>query len=169
MDSNSTKLANLDATVSSIDGELGTVATQVDDIHTDVGTLDTDLTAVSGQVTTVNNNVLTVDAVVDSIKADTAAMIIDLGSLDTQLSIVDGNVDAIVAKLPSGMLSDLGLVTEIDGVTVEALLRKLMAMANGRYKLNVPNAGQITFYKRDNITPEFVVQVTDTERTRISG
>ncbi len=41
-------------------------------------------------------------------------------------------------------------------------------MFNGRYELNTPSAGQVTFYARDNVTVVSVVNITDLERSRIS-
>jgi hypothetical protein len=88
-------------------------------------------------------------------------------TLEAALTIVDNNVDAIVAKLPAGMLSDMSLGNAIDGVTLSSIFELIMAMANGRYRLNTPIDGQITFYKRDNATELFTVNVTDTERSRV--
>jgi len=61
----------------------------------------------------------------------------------------------------------LKLTSTIDGVTTETVLEYIQAMANGRFLKHVPVANDITFYKRDNTTPLFVVHVTDTERTRL--
>jgi len=60
--------------------------------------------------------------------------------------------------------------TIIDGVTVESINEFLMAMANGRFLKDTPSSGDITFYKRDNVTPLFVVHVDEDsgERTRIT-
>lgn len=87
--------------------------------------------------------------------------------LDGKIDIAQIDLDAIAAKLPAGMLSDVTLATTIDGVTLESIWEDLLAMANGRFKINIPEAGKITFYKRDNVTPLFVVNVTDSERTRV--
>jgi len=58
----------------------------------------------------------------------------------------------------------------IDGVTVEHIHELLMAMANGRFLKDTPTTNDITFYKRDNLTPLTVVHVDDQtgERTRLS-
>lgn len=68
----------------------------------------------------------------------------------------------------SGIPTDaITLDTLVDGVTVRNIFELSMAMANGRYKINEPITGQITFYKRDNSTVLTVVSVTDDERVRL--
>ncbi len=61
----------------------------------------------------------------------------------------------------------LKVTTPIDGVNVDTVLQYIQAMANGRFLKNTPTANDITFFKRDNSTPLFVVHVTDLERTRL--
>jgi len=56
--------------------------------------------------------------------------------------------------------------SQFDGVAFSDIQEMVMAMVNGRFKINEPETGKITFYKRDNTTPLFVVTVTDYERTR---
>jgi len=62
------------------------------------------------------------------------------------------------------------LNTLIDGIAVQDVNEYLMAMANGAFTKGVPVAGDITFYKRDGVTPLFVVHVDENNgmRTRIS-
>jgi len=62
------------------------------------------------------------------------------------------------------------LDTLIDGISVETVYELLMAMVNGRFAKGVPTIGDITFYKRDNVTPLTVVNVDENtgERTRLS-
>ena len=55
-----------------------------------------------------------------------------------------------------------------DGVDFNDILEFVMAMFNGKYDLNTPGAGDITFYKRDNSTGLSVVNVTGSGRTRTS-
>lgn len=57
------------------------------------------------------------------------------------------------------------LTQTVDTETVSNILELTMAMVNGRFKKNVPSTGKITFYKRDNATPLFIVTVTELERT----
>ncbi len=58
--------------------------------------------------------------------------------------------------------------SNIEGMSFEYVLELAAAMANGRFKKDVPIEGQITIYKRDNLTPLTIVSVTTTERTRES-
>jgi hypothetical protein len=163
------QLSGINTKLTTIDTVVDGIAIHVDDIHNDVRTINVNVSSLGSAITVVDGHILTVDSVVDLIKTDTTALVASVDSVSNKVDIVDNGVDAIVAKLPPTMISNLALSASVDGVTIEALFRKMLSMSTGRFKLNVPVAGQITFYKRDNITPEFVVQVTDTERTRISG
>jgi hypothetical protein len=58
------------------------------------------------------------------------------------------------------------LDSEIDTVPISEVLELVMAMVNGRFVKDDPEPGQITFYKRDDVTPLFTVAVTETERER---
>jgi hypothetical protein len=58
------------------------------------------------------------------------------------------------------------LDSEIDTIPISEVLELVMAMVNGRFVKDDPEPGQITFYKRDDITPLFTVAVTETERER---
>jgi hypothetical protein len=128
----------------------GSVDEHLDTIESNLATHDANLTihdsTVSGLIGTVQT---TLDDPSDGLAAIKAA------------------VDQIVAKLPSGAISDFSLGDTVDGIPVSTILELLMAMANGRYKLDTPTPGQITFYKRDNLSVLFVVTVTTTERTRV--
>lgn len=81
--------------------------------------------------------------------------------------IID-DTNAIVAKLPTGTISDLALTSVIDGQTFGYILELIMALVNGRYLKDSPVAGQLTIFKRDNATTLTIIQITDTEGTRIS-
>lgn len=58
------------------------------------------------------------------------------------------------------------LNTLVDGVTIEMIHEFLMAMANGNFTKDVPAAGDITFWKRDGVTPLFVIHVDENNGTR---
>ena len=81
--------------------------------------------------------------------------------------IID-DTSVIVAKLPAGDISGLDLGTVIDGQTLSYILELIMALVNGRYLKDSPNSGQLTIFKRDNATVLTIIQITDTEGTRIS-
>ena len=81
--------------------------------------------------------------------------------------IID-DTNAIVSKLPIGTISDLALTSVIDGQTLYYVLELVMALVNGRYLKDSPTAGQLTIFKRDNATVLTIIQITDTEGTRIS-
>jgi len=55
----------------------------------------------------------------------------------------------------------------IDGKSLTLWGEIMLAYTTGRFKVNFPNNGQITFYRQDNLTPLFVLGVTTAERTRI--
>ena len=57
--------------------------------------------------------------------------------------------------------------TTINGVTLAKFNEIMLAYVNGRFQVNVPSPGDITFYQQNNTTPSFVMNVTDIERTRI--
>ncbi len=78
------------------------------------------------------------------------------------------DTNAIVAKLPTGTISDLALTSVIDGQPLSYILELIMALVNGRYLKDSPVAGQLTIFKRDNATILTIIQITDTEGTRIS-
>lgn len=81
--------------------------------------------------------------------------------------IID-DTNAIVSKLPSGNISGLDLTSIIDGQTLEYVLELVMALVNGRYLKDSPVAGQLTIFKRDSATVLTIIQITETEGTRIS-
>jgi len=84
--------------------------------------------------------------------------------IDVNGSGTGKDIDAKEIGAPGMKLTDT-----VDGTTVSNLLQKLMAMADGRFAKNTPAQGQVTFYKRDNATPLFVVEVTAAGRTREVG
>lgn len=59
------------------------------------------------------------------------------------------------------------LSTTVDGVSIEKIYEYNMAMANGKYKIDYPNPGDVTFYERNGETGLFTVHVTPTGRTRV--
>jgi len=75
---------------------------------------------------------------------------------------------AVVAKLPSGDISDYSLATTVDGRTIEYMNELILSMFTGRYRKDFPSAGQLTIYKQNNSTVLAVVAITPTERTRIT-
>jgi len=61
----------------------------------------------------------------------------------------------------------LKLTTIVDSTSLENVYELMMSRVNGEYVLDTPAVGNITMYKRDNVTPVTVVNVTTTGRTRI--
>ena len=57
------------------------------------------------------------------------------------------------------------LNSTIDSVSVSTILEYVMCMVNGKFIKDT--SGQITFYKRDNTTSLFIVDVSSTERNRV--
>lgn len=83
-----------------------------------------------------------------------------------EIDAIGTDVDAIVAKLPAGTISDLALTDQVDGVTLFNIYELTMAMINGRYEIDNPSAGKITFFKRDSVSILTTVTVGATNRTR---
>lgn len=139
----------------SIDEKLDTTESKVDTAITDIA----DVKADTAQALI---DIAAVQVTVDSIAA-TAAL------EATSASILAG-VTAIVAKLPvSGLISNFTpSVSTVDGVTYDHIFELCAALVNGRYALDVPDTGNITFYKRDNLTVLTIVNVAQAGRTRIS-
>lgn len=80
--------------------------------------------------------------------------------------IVEESLSNISDKLPEGNISSYDPATaKVDGITHNRILELVMAMVNGRFRKDYPSQGQITFYKRDNSTILFTVNISDTERT----
>lgn len=75
--------------------------------------------------------------------------------------------DTILGKLPSGTISDFDITDTVDGIPINTIYEIIMAMVNGRFVVNSPSTGDITFYKRDNTTILFQVNVTTLGRTRL--
>ena len=108
-----------------------------------------------------SSDMTTINGKLDTIYTTEGTIISDIGSMTY-------NVATIVERLPvSGNISNLALTDSIDGgVSMGEVLSGVLAMTSGRFKKDYPASGQVTFYKRDNATPAFVVSVNDTERTR---
>jgi hypothetical protein len=110
----------------------------------------------------ITSSMSTIDGKLDAI------YILD-GTISGQVDTVDNKVDSIISVLPTtGRISNLALTDEIDGsVQLLSVLRSTLAMAHGRFKKDYPSAGQVTYYRDDNTTPQVVFTVTDVERYRV--
>lgn len=126
--------------VGSIDDYLLDMDVEIDDIHTDVNGLVPDIAAIGALLTTV----------------------------DGKVDVVSGNVDTIVSKLPVGSISGFEPSADtVDSMTYDSIFEMVAAMVNGRYRVDFPNTGDVTFYKRNNADVLFVAHITATERTRL--
>lgn len=133
--------------IPNIETKIDTVDSNVDAILVDTGT------TIPASITAIDGKIDTVDTVVDGIATD--------------ITTIDSNVDTIVGKLPAGNISGFELTDTIDGVAVSEIFEYMMAMFNGRYLIDTPSAGDITFYKRDNVTLLSTVNRTNAGRTRL--
>lgn len=131
-----------------IETKIDTVDSNVDAILVDTGT------TIPATLSTIDGKIDTIDTVVDGVASD--------------VTTIDSNVDAIVAKLPSGSISGFELSDTVDSVPVSQIFEYIMAMFNGRYLIDNPSAGDITFFKRDNVTGLSVINRTNVGRTRVS-
>lgn len=102
----------------------------------------------------------------DALEIDT--LLAGMSLIDGKIDIIDNNIDLIIAKLPSGTISDFALTDTIDGVAVSVIFEYMMSMFNGKFNEDDPTPGKKTFFKRNNITELSVVQVDETGRQRVS-
>lgn len=77
------------------------------------------------------------------------------------------NIQKIVSKLPESKLSDLSLLTTVEGVDFGTILSLIMAMVNGNYYID-EQEGTTTIMSRNGTTPATVIRSTKLTRTRIS-
>ena len=174
--------------------DIGTVDGKADAIILDVAAVDgkadtaiADIAAVDGKVDTAITDIGTVDGKVDVIDTNVDDVISRVGtpvSLDSGATTLAGMLTKMaddndgsafnattdsLERIAATFGNAITLDDTVDGITVSVLLQKLMAMADGRFAKNVPAQNQITFYKRDNSTPLFVVEVSTGGRSRITG
>lgn len=80
--------------------------------------------------------------------------------------------ESLIGLFPSGIVAanivQMNGLTTADGMSFNYIMQLIGAAVNGRFKLDTPSDGKITFYKRDNVSVLTVVSVTDIERTRDS-
>jgi len=164
----------VESTLSTIDGKIDVIDTNVDDIETLLGIVDgkvdvigAGLAVIDGNVDDIETLLNVVDGKVDIIDTNVDNIGTLLGTVDGKVDVIDMNVDTIVAKLPTGIISDFALTDTIDGITVNTIFEITMAMVNGRFKKDYPIQGNVTFFKRDNISSLFTVDVSTTERIRV--
>ncbi len=62
----------------------------------------------------------------------------------------------------------LKLTTTVDGQPLSYIYELMMARVNGAYDVDTPAPTDLTMYKRDNVTPLTVVNITPAGRTRTS-
>ncbi|MCK4521365.1 MAG: hypothetical protein KAU20_02240 [Nanoarchaeota archaeon] len=124
----------------------GSVDDHLDDILEDTGT------TIPASLTDLNNDLAVVDGVVD----DT----------NDRVKLIEPQSQAIYDKLPAGDISDFTEETLLDGIQTGVILQLVLAMVDGRFRVDYPSAGKLTFFKRDNVTALTVVDVTAAGRTR---
>ena len=135
----------------------------------------TDLAAVKTEIDLIFPDLITIDTNIDTIvsklpaTSQSIAGQTDLAAVKTEVdkiqSIIIPDLNTITSKLPSGNISDFGLNTTVENITVSKMLSLLMAMVDGNYVIN-PTTGDMTIYKRDNVTPLTIVNATEISRTR---
>ena len=90
------------------------------------------------------------------------------GTIINTISAVDGKTQSIVDVLPSsGRISNLALTDQIDTVALSDVLTGVLSMVSGRFRKDYPSTGEVTFFKSNSTDVAFVVQITDTERTKV--
>lgn len=116
----------------------------------------------AAQENTLSNGLTTVNGKLDAI------YVLD-GAIHSVAAGTATNVSTIVNALPAtGKISNLAMTDVVDGgVTLKEVLTGTLAMACGRFRKDYPVSGQVTFYKRNDSDVAFVVNVTESERTRV--
>jgi len=138
----------------------GSIDEAISEIASDtslIAGIDADVATIISSQSTINGKVDIIDTNVDSI-------VTDVGTIENKVDVIDSNVDALILSVADCLRAD----DSVDGNTIGHIFELMMGMANGRFKRDFPNIGDITFYKRDNATVLTVVNNSDTERTRVS-
>lgn len=184
-----------DATEAKQDQIIDTLGNPADmDMSTDIANVQSDVDTIASGIVQILSDVGSVYNKCVDIYSDTQQLLVDsqsiLDALGSPISL-DGGVATLAGMLTKladdadGASYDattdsqeaiatrlgqtLSLTSEIDGVSLNLALQIILAMANGRFALNVPTAGQVTFYKRDNSTILFVMESSASGRIRILG
>ncbi len=92
-----------------------------------------------------------------------------LAGMLTKLADDNGGVDfdAEIDSLNKNSITKL-LATNVDTVALSTIITEILARTSGKYTVDDPTAGDITFKKRDNTTTSHVINVTGSGRTRTS-
>lgn len=100
--------------------------------------------------------------VIDSGTASIAGML-------TKMADDNGGADfdAEIDSLNKNSVTEL-LATTVDTVALATIITEILARTNGKYTVDDPTTGDITFKKRDSATTSHVVNVTSAGRTRTS-
>ena len=145
------------------------IATAVSDVHQQTIFLSTQHDAIILQngvtITDLNHIMPEIDHIsttVDDIHGDVGAVKAVVDNIHTDLEVAKIVLDTVLSDVGKTLKTD----TAIDGLTTVQILELCSAMVNGKFEENVP-AKTITFYKRDNVTELFTVQVTDIKRERV--
>lgn len=116
------------------------------------------LTTVSGVLTTVSGNLVTMDNVLDTVSGVLNTVSGNITTLDSVNDTVSGLIYWIKQRtdyLPSGL---------IDGVSHSGVLDLVLAMSNGNFDVT---GSRWSFYRRDNVTKIFEMDMSSTARTRV--
>jgi hypothetical protein len=163
-------LSSAQSDITAIKAKTDQVGFTGSNVNAQVKAADTDAIdgpSIKADAVTKIQNGLALSSDVTTIESGLSTIITDVGNVSSDLSTVSSNVNTVVGKLPpTGSISNFALTDLLDSVEVGDILQQLLAMSDGRFKVNYPNAGDITFFKRDNLTVLFTTHITDTERTR---
>lgn len=136
------------------------------ELVSEINSVQVDIAAVQADTDDLQSKIGTPIAL-DGSAATLAAMLTKMAD-DNGGADFDATTDSL-EKISTVIGTTLKLTDTVDSTTVSIILQKLMAMADGRFAKNTPAANQITFYKRDNLTPLFVVEIATAGRSRILG
>lgn len=113
--------------------------------------LQSTLTTVSGNVSTANNSLTTIDSNINTISGNLYIVDNVIDNISGIITLISGNCSVF----PTGL---------IDGQTMEEVLEDVQAMANGKF---VRSGDIYTFYRQDDASVLYTINISDIERTRI--
>lgn len=174
VDSIKTTVENTELDVNQISNQLNDTFNTVEQIESIVENVDattqdsnTKITSMQPLVTNTNTKVNNIDNVTQDTNTKVTGIDIDIDTIDNTTQDTNSKVTSMQSQITNIDNNMLQLDSQIDGINLQVVFEHLHSMSNGRIQFNFPSPGQVTFFKRDNITPAFVMQSSEFERIRV--
>lgn len=142
-----------ETTLQATNTKLDTIDTVLDGIRTDTAAMVIDLAAIEVLMTSLETKdfatettlatlateatLLTIDSVLDSIKVDTAAMVVDLAGIEALLTTIDADTSSLATNV------DVALSTRASEATVSAINTKLTPASRTHNTVNTSGSGSV--------------------------